>query len=158
VRRVRADEWRALREVRLRALADAPEAFGTTYAEALSLPDGSWRARCRLAAESDREAMMLAWDGARPVGLAGVFHIGGQRWQVISMWVEPEVRRRGVGRALLHAVVAFARTDADAEVLLSVTDGNRARALYETYGFVDTGFTEPLRSNPALTIREMRLA
>jgi ribosomal protein S18 acetylase RimI-like enzyme len=41
---------------------------------------------------------------------------------------------------------------------LSVTDGNDgARRLYERYGFADTGVAEPLRSNSALTIRELEL-
>jgi ribosomal protein S18 acetylase RimI-like enzyme len=39
-----------------------------------------------------------------------------------------------------------------------VTETNvAARALYERYGFVATGFTEPLRSNPSLLIHEFAL-
>jgi len=159
VRRVRAEDWEALRDVRLRALADAPDAFGTTHAEAIQRPDEWWRDWCRQSAESETQAMVLAWEGSLPIGIAGVFHIGEERWQVISMWVVPEARGRGAGRALLDAVVAFARARGPAQTLLSVTDGNvAARRLYESYGFADTGASEPLRSNSSLTIREMRLA
>lgn len=158
VRRVRADEWEALRDVRLRALADAPDAFGSTHAEALQRPEEWWRVWALRSAESDEQAMSLAWEGAGAVGIAGVFRNDDGRWQVISMWVEPQARGRGIARALLDDVVAFARAHDAAELILSVTDGNDgARRLYESYGFADNGFSEPLRSNPALTIRELRL-
>jgi len=153
IRRVTADEWEALRGVRLRALADAPDAFGTTLEEARARPDSWWTDWAERSATNETQAMFLAWDGTQAVGIAGVFHHD-DVWQVISMWVEPAWRGRGVGRALLDAAVAFT----DGEVRLSVTDGNDdARRLYERYGFVDTGETEPLRSDPALTIRELRL-
>jgi GNAT superfamily N-acetyltransferase len=50
----------------------------------------------------------------------------------IATW--PGERGRGVGRALLRAAVA-----ALPRVSLSVEDGNRARALYESEGFVAVG-------------------
>ena len=70
VRRVRADEWEALRETRLRALADAPDAFGTTHAEARAHPEQWWRDRAERTAAGDAQAMFLAWDGDRAVGIA----------------------------------------------------------------------------------------
>jgi ribosomal protein S18 acetylase RimI-like enzyme len=88
-----------------------------------------------------------------------VFGTDDGAWLVISMWVEPSARGRGIGRALLDAVVEWAKErDPSRAIRLSVTDGNdAARRLYERYGFVDTGVTEPLRSNSALTIRELEL-
>lgn len=156
---MRADEWEALRAVRLRALADAPDAFGTTHAEASVRPDSWWVEWALASAESGTQAMLLAWDGDAAVGIAGVYFNDEQLWQVVSMWVEPAARGRGVGEALLDGVVAFARAHGAVDIRLSVTDGNDgARTLYERYGFVDAGFAEPLRSNSALTIRELRLA
>lgn len=158
VRRVRTGEWQALRATRLRALEDAPDAFGTTLAEARERPDEWWVEWARRSAASDEQAMVLAWAGDAPVGIAGTFRRDDGVWQVISMWVDPQARGRGAGRALLDAVVRFARAHGADEIVLGVTDGNEeARALYERYGFEDNGDTEPLRSNPALTIRDMSL-
>lgn len=158
VRRVRADEWEALRDVRLRALEDAPDAFGTTFAEARERPDACWVEWAQRSAESDEQAMFLAWRDGEPRGIAGTFAREDGVWQVISMWVDPQARGGGVGRNLLDAVVGFAREHGAAEIVLSVTDGNgAARTLYERYGFADTGESEPLRSNPALTVRDMIL-
>lgn len=157
IRRVRSSEWEALRDVRLRALADAPDAFGTTHAEALARPEQWWREWAATSAESESQAMVLAWDGDDAVGIAGVFATE-DVWQVISMWVDPRARGGGVGRALLDAVVAWARGQEHRTIRLSVTDGNDgARRLYERYGFRDTGITEPLRSNASLVVRELEL-
>ncbi len=45
IRRVRADEWHALRDLRLRGLETDPDAFGGTLAESLTKPDAEWQAR-----------------------------------------------------------------------------------------------------------------
>jgi ribosomal protein S18 acetylase RimI-like enzyme len=154
VRRVRLDEWRELREVRLRALADAPDAFGTTHAEAVARPDSWWRGWAERSASEAGQAMFLAREGDALVGVAGIFG-DRRRFDVISMWTDPAHRGKGVASALLGAAVAFA---GDAPVFLSVTEGNDgARRLYERHGFVATGAVEPLRSNSRLSIHELRL-
>ena len=151
---MRVDEWQALRGMRLRALADAPDAFGTTHAEALARPEQWWRDWTERSAAGAAQAMFLAWDVGEPVGIAGAYSEESS-YQVVSMWTDPLRRGLGIGRALLDAAVAFA---GDREILLSVTEGNAAaRRLYESYGFVATGVTEPLRSNTALHIHELRL-
>ncbi len=154
VRRVRADEWQALRDTRLQALADTPDAFGTTHAEASVRPEQWWRDWTLRSADGVDQAMFLAWREGKPIGIAGAFRTGG-RVDVISMWTSPDQRGAGVGRALLDAAVAFA---GEAEVHLGVTETNvGARRFYERYGFVPTGSTEPLRSNSALVMHELVL-
>jgi hypothetical protein len=43
VRRTRTTDWEELRELRIRALADAPDAFSSTLEEATTLPEAVWR-------------------------------------------------------------------------------------------------------------------
>ena len=83
VRRLRPDEWRELRALRLRALADAPEAFGATLAEAEADPDAAWQLR----AGSDDRVVVVA-ERRRPAGGHGVGWTG--------------AGRRDRGRPLLH--------------------------------------------------------
>lgn len=157
VERVRVDEWETLRDLRLRALEEAPEAFGASFDEARRRPEEWWRAWCRRSAESDEQAMFTARLDGRPAGMAGVFFEAGV-WNVVAMWVTPETRGRGVGRLLLEAAVSFAREHGPEAIELGVTDGNDpARSVYEGYGFVDTGRAEPLESHPELTVRYLRL-
>jgi ribosomal protein S18 acetylase RimI-like enzyme len=62
------------------------------------------------------------------------------------MWVAPDARGAGVGRALVDAVAAWARDRGCGRLVLSVTESNeRARRFYVTHGFADTGERRPLR-------------
>lgn len=76
-----------------------------------------------------------------------------------QMWVAPERRRQGVGRALLDAAVRWAREAGARAVALDVTVGNsEAARLYERAGFVPTGDSKPLRPGSTLQSRSLRLA
>ena len=156
IRRVTADEWREYRDIRLAALRDTPDAFGSTYGESATRPDEWWIERTWLSAESDQQALFLAWD-EKPIGLAGTF-FDDPDWVVIAMWVDPARRGQGLGRRLLDAVVEFQRAHGATESVLGVVDGNdAARALYERYGFRDNGVANALRPGEPLIVREMRL-
>ena len=66
VQRARADHWEAVKETRLRALRDAPYAFGSTYAREDTFTDGEWQRR---AAQGN---WFLAWSAGGPVGIAAM--------------------------------------------------------------------------------------
>lgn len=145
IRRLREDEWEAWRELRLRALADDPDAFGSTLERELAYSDALWRERTRLSAVSDRQAMFVAEEGARLGGCAGAFLGEDGTPSVVSMWVEAAARGRGVGRALLGAVEEWARRLGKRRLVLHIVDSNgRAEAMYARAGFRRTGRTRPL--------------
>ncbi|WP_342746218.1 GNAT family N-acetyltransferase [Streptomyces pini] len=77
----------------------------------------------------------------RPAGQAsGVAEPGGSTAELISMWVGPGARGRGVGDALVRAVEEWARKAGAGELRLSVMPGNaHAAALYRRHGFEDMG-------------------
>jgi ribosomal protein S18 acetylase RimI-like enzyme len=85
--------------------------------------------------------------------MAGGFVPEADTVQLWGMWVAPEARGRGTGRALVEAVVAWARERGAAAVRLDVTDTERARpaaALYRSLGFAPTGERAVLDSDPSL--------
>ena len=47
VRRAQEADWRELRELRLRALAEAPDAFASTLEREAAFPDDVWRQRAQ---------------------------------------------------------------------------------------------------------------
>ena len=75
VRVFRSSEWHSYRELRLRALADSPNAFATTYADAAAQSDEQWASRLAglsaetdlpLVAEVDGEPAGMAWGTIHP--------------------------------------------------------------------------------------------
>jgi GNAT superfamily N-acetyltransferase len=77
--------------------------------------------------------------------------------RVGGMWVDPAWRRRGVGRALLQEVFAWARVHELSRLILwAPSHRPAALALYGHAGFRETGKHRPLPTNPALRILEMK--
>ena len=151
--RATEDDWERVRDIRLRALADAPFAFGSTFEDERERPESMWRGR--LANRDD--ATFLAVDEDRAVGLVSVFFEDVGRAHLVSMWVSPEARREGVGWALVDAAIRWAAQNGAATVELWVTESNEpARMLYERCGFAFTGRRQPLPSDPTLDELEMR--
>ncbi len=147
VRRVRSDEGSLLRAVRLRALADAPLAFGSTRARAAALVDEHWRAWAADGAAGVRALWLLAEQRTGPVGLAsGVIDADDPTLaHLYSMWVAPEARRTGAATKLIEAVAAWAGERGARTLRTSVTVGNAgAERLYARAGFEDTGERNPL--------------
>jgi GNAT superfamily N-acetyltransferase len=146
--RVTSTDWRIVRELRLQALRDAPLAFASSYAREADDDDASWRRRVETATWFVARDEV---DGAEPVGLvAGIVDRETSGPHLVSMWVPPRARGRGVGLALVDAVKAWATPDAE-QLILWVADGNDgARRLYERCGFRDTGWRQPLPSDPSI--------
>ena len=153
VRAISPDDWRTWREIRLEALREAPEAFGSTLAEWQGNGDTEERWRRRLTDVPHNVVVEL--DG-RLAGTAGATHpTQGGDVDLISMWVAPFARGRGVGDALVRSVVAWAQDRGARSVSLCVMDGNaNAIELYARHGFVDTGIDVVLCRN---TGRERRM-
>ncbi len=139
VRVVSPDDWRLWRSLRRRALSQDADAFGSTLEAEAAYDETTWRARV------GRGRMVVAFLDGEPVGMGGTMEREPGVHQVVSMWVAPEARGRGIGSLVLDDVVRAARA-LGARVLLQVADGNPARRLYERAGFVDTGSREPIRA------------
>jgi ribosomal-protein-alanine N-acetyltransferase len=79
---------------------------------------------------------LSAREGAMLVGYAGLARAGAEA-EIHTLAVDPAHHRRGIGRALLRAVLDHA---VGATVFLEVrTDNESALALYRSEGFVITG-------------------
>ncbi|HZR49510.1 MAG TPA: GNAT family N-acetyltransferase [Streptosporangiaceae bacterium] len=149
VRKAVPGDWEALRDIRLAALRDAPDAFGSTYAEQARFTQDDWLNR--IAGDSTFLAY-LDGDDSEPAGLSGGYRDDDGSYHLVSMWVHSRARGHGVGEALIDAVANWARKQPNAAALhLWVTETNKhARRLYERCGFVATGERQPLPSNPSL--------
>jgi ribosomal protein S18 acetylase RimI-like enzyme len=143
--------------VRLRALQDAPNAFGSTYATESQLTDSDWIKRVERW-NGELGAGFLAMDEDTACGIAGSFldQNDPTRAHLISMWTAPTHRERGIGRLLVNEVLNWARGRNARTLLLMVTSNNElAIRFYQRLGFTRTGRTEPYPNDPAVIEYEM---
>ena len=156
IRRIRADEWSEWRDLRLRALRDAPSAFGSTFAISEAYLDSEWQARTRRGALSRELAIFISENGDLLDGCAALEEgEDGEGW-LLSMWVVPQARGNGIGEALIGAVVARAQELGLNQVKLHVNATNsQAIALYERGGFAATGLKMPMERDASIIESEM---
>jgi ribosomal protein S18 acetylase RimI-like enzyme len=136
IRRLRVDDVEVLRDIRLRALRDAPEAFWTTYESEVDQKPDDWRRWLATA------AFFVAEDGTGTCAVAGGMAAPDDpaaAW-LVSMWVAPERRGSGLADRLVSAVTAWARSEGREVVRLHVEEHNqRALRCYQRLGFRPTG-------------------
>jgi GNAT superfamily N-acetyltransferase len=160
VRTFAADEWPTYRALRLRALADAPDAFGSTLIHEAGRTDAEWSSRLASGVDSPSDLPLVAEVRGEAIGLAwGRIESDPDVATLYQMWVAPEHRGEGVGRLLVEAVIAWARARDARYLTLAVTCGDTpARRLYERAGFQPIGEPGPLRPGSDLLSQPMALA
>jgi GNAT superfamily N-acetyltransferase len=161
IRRIRPDEGSRLRALRLRALADAPLAFGSTLAREEAFTDEMWRERAQRGASGADSVTFVAeregqWLGIA-TGLARDPDVPDDpRPELVGMFVCREARGRGIGVALVHAVVGWAKRRRAGGLCLWVTATNDpAIALYSRCGFKPTGARKSLAHSSAFELLRM---
>jgi GNAT superfamily N-acetyltransferase len=160
IRHFLAEEWSAYRALRLRALEDAPDAFGSTLAAESTRPAEEWAARLARAATSGIDHPLVAHVAGQPAGLAWakVDADDPALVNLFQMWVAPEARGQGVAVGLLAEAVRWARARGATAMQLGVNCANDgAVRLYARAGFVATGWQEPMRSGSDQVEQRMRL-
>lgn len=135
---VQPDEWRVWRVLRLAALAEAPQAFASTLSDWTGVGDTEARWRDRLISVP---ANLVALVNGTPAGQVSATRTAeDQVVELIGLWVSPDARSLGVGRSLIEAVIAWAKTQDVTAVCLHVNRYNHdAARLYERCGFSMTG-------------------
>jgi ribosomal protein S18 acetylase RimI-like enzyme len=159
VRQAIPEEWESVRELRLRSLQDAPEAFGSTLEEERAFGRPEWVAWIE-GWEGARNALYVAEarDDGGWVGMAVGSRTGEESTgHLYAMWVDPAWRTRGVGARLVREVLVWAGSWGARSVVLGVTETNDgASRFYERLGFADTGRRHPLREGSRLSVRILR--
>jgi GNAT superfamily N-acetyltransferase len=152
VRPCGADDAPSLRSIRLEALADTPEAYGSTYAEARRWSIDRWETMSR-----DWNFYLAEYQG-RVVGMASGGlndQRPGTRW-LYGMYVAPDMRGTGVAGQLVGVVEQWARGEGVSSLYLHVTEKlARARGFYERIGFRSTGDVIAMGRDPSLRLVTM---
>ena len=142
IRRLGPADADAYRSLRLRGLAEHPEAFTSSYDEEAAKPTAFVTDRL---APGGSFIICGAFVGGKLVGVVGLSREARlknrHKAAVFGMYVAREHGHRGIGRALIRHAVAAAQGEPGLEQLvLTVTQTNEiARALYESEGFRSFG-------------------
>lgn len=137
IRPLTSTDATTFRDLRLRALAEAPEAFGASLEEEGDQPLDAFARR--LAPPEPSQVFGALRDDHGLTGIAGFLAYTGLKTRHIGLlwgvYVAPQWRSSGIGAALLDAVIDHARQHvlvlhADVGV-----DNHAARRLYESRGF-----------------------
>jgi GNAT superfamily N-acetyltransferase len=135
--RLTVDDWLTLRDLRLRALDDSPESFLGDLAGERDYSRNRWRQ------DLDHNDWFMATLDARQIGLVKLNrsedpHDG---MHLEALWVEPAIRRRGVGQTLVSAAENAAAAMGVHHLKLWIFVNNHtARDFY-----LRLGYTGPLR-------------
>lgn len=150
IRQVDEDDWQTVRDVRLRALRESPEVFGSSLAREERFAESHWRMRLRTSA-----TWVALDDAGEPRGLASLVQEPGSPEDdrhVVYLWVAPEVRRQGLGWSLLDAAVRGGAAQGARTVSLWVVDDNGSAVdLFVRAGFARTGERHALLRDPDRT-------
>jgi GNAT superfamily N-acetyltransferase len=142
-----------LRDLRIQALTDAPEAFGSTLERELARTVEDWRrwlspgATFILEIAGQPRGLVAA---RRDDDVPGIVHL-------MAMWVHPDGRGAGGADALVNEVAAWARAEGADVIQLRVIDTNRlAQRVYERNGFRSTGRTHVRERDQAIELEMER--
>jgi RimJ/RimL family protein N-acetyltransferase len=146
VRILTAKDAEVFWNLRLRALQENPESFGTTYTEILERGiAGVTQNLSRYNESPDNDVTFGAFDEGTLVGTTGFRRetLTKTRHKSIiwGMYVPKELRRKGVGKALVEAAIAYARELPELEQinLDVVLTSKEARHLFIAMGFETWG-------------------
>jgi ribosomal protein S18 acetylase RimI-like enzyme len=145
IRKLRETDAEAFWNIRLRALRDNPESFGASYEEILERGIAGVAQGLRKRPSAPEGVTFGAFEGTTLVGIAGFRQEEEAKKRhkgvIWGMYVPQELRGKGIGKALLQAAIAYAKTLPGLEQInLSVVlTSKEARHLFISLGFETYG-------------------
>ncbi|WP_377890822.1 GNAT family N-acetyltransferase [Alkalihalobacillus sp. R86527] len=137
IRRMRADEAKDYWELRLEALQNNPEAFASSYEEAVERQNPLEGVATNL----ERAVTFGAYEGDRLIGVITFVRGSGlktkHKGDLFAVYVTPDYRGKGVGKALLKEAIDHVKGLSElVKINISVASVNKtAKQLYHSFGF-----------------------
>lgn len=147
IRLAEAEDWEAVRDIRLRMLREEPDAYASDYQTEVRFEPDLWKQRLATASS------YLAFnDDQALVGIATALETGDGDAYVVGMYVAPEARGSACAHQLLDAIADLAIRRHGKRLVLEVAESNlRATRSYRSYGFSETGRRRTLDRDPSIT-------
>jgi ribosomal protein S18 acetylase RimI-like enzyme len=158
IAKLSVDEWQAYRQLRLEALQDSPQAYGSTYQEQANRPDSFWQNRLIQAEIGDTDWLLFARYRQQLVGMIGAYRDktsdpedGTLAATIVSVYVSPAWRGRGISQLLMDEMLDTLKQKGIQRAHLAVCkDQKAALKLYENSGFILVGIVNNLMGDGLL--------
>jgi ribosomal protein S18 acetylase RimI-like enzyme len=131
-------KWQDYRDLRLAALRESPQAFGSKYEEQVDKPDEYWKSRLEEAAKGTSRWLLFARQGHKLIGMIGAFRDenNGLEAEIISMYVIPDARGKGIASLMMRGILMVLKDNGICVVRLGVNlDQPAAVHIYQKFGF-----------------------
>lgn len=132
------------RKLRLEALYEEPQAFGSCYKDQVDLPIDEWQKWLNNYIEGKSSWMVFAAKDNELVGMIGAYSTDetkkNQSAQIIAMYVTKDARGKGISKVLMKSLLEkLVKETLIKEVVLDVNiDQTTAVNLYKSFGFTIT--------------------
>lgn len=139
-RKIKEDEWQKYKKIRLEALKNDPQAFGSSYERENQKSDNEWKEKLMLSNTDDSKKIFVGIDndsnGFLAIGGAYAENLG--EWNVIAIYVNPKYRGQGVSKILLSEIINTLKARGNVKRLILRVNVNQQAAvnLYRSLGFV----------------------
>jgi ribosomal protein S18 acetylase RimI-like enzyme len=137
-------DWEKYRALRLRALKEDPQAFGSSYANNVNSPPEEWKRRLKKAQEGNSGSYLLfARAQDKLVGMIGAFmeKDATDTATIIAMYVPKEERGKGISKKLMHTLLVELAQKPHLKTAKLMVNKNQLPAfnLYKNFGFEEVG-------------------
>lgn len=135
---LKPEDWKQYRDLRLRALKEEPQAFGSTYADNSKHPDEYWQQRLEDTLNKNAQWLVFARLNGVLVGMVGAFvEKEPENAHVIVVYVTPEARGKSISKMLMKELLTRIKTN---NVIKKITvdvnpEQEAALNLYKNSGF-----------------------
>jgi len=135
--------WKEYRELRLAALKNEPQAFGSSYERESGYPDEKWQQRLKEAAEGKRHILFAKLDKKLVAMVVGGRDFDDNSSNVAYIWglyTDASVRRKGIAKLLMSKMLEELSKERGIQTIrLEVNvEQESAVKLYESLGFKKT--------------------
>lgn len=137
VKKLDKNDWGDYREIRLEALKNEPDAFGSDYSEYKNKEDSYWVDRLSLSGEENGRSFLCAvLDNNNFMSVGGAYQDENNEWNIIAIYTKKEFRGIGAGSLLLSRILEELKNRGIKEVFLRVNvERAPAISLYKKFGF-----------------------